>query len=199
MTKFLLIRHGETDAVGKVLTGWSPGWRLNQAGRRQVRRLTARLSGLPLRAVYTSPLERAIETAAPIAADHGLTARIAEDLGDICTGDWEGRRFEDLETMEAWREYNARRSCNRPPGGELISEVQDRMVRRLGLLRESHPGEWVAVISHGDPLRSVVCHCLGISLDLVTNFDISPASVSILEAASWGQRLVCLNLTGELG
>src|SRR5688572_29144837 len=97
MTTFLLVRHGDTGAIGKYLTGWTPGWRLNDQGKQQVRLLAQKLSDFPIKAVYTSPLERAVETAEALAVPHGLAARIRDRLGEFRLGDWEGKSFEELE------------------------------------------------------------------------------------------------------
>jgi broad specificity phosphatase PhoE len=198
MTTFLLIRHGETDALGKSMMGWMPGWHLNANGKQQVASLTERLARLPIRAVYTSPLERAIETAEPIARRHGLTHHPMEELGEIRMGEWEGLSMAELQLREDWRKFNTYRSGTRSPGGELIIEVQTRMIRQLQCLEERHSAETVAVVSHADPLRSVVAYYLGIPLDLMLRFEIAPASVTVVEAGDWGPRILCLNETGDV-
>lgn len=198
MTTILLIRHGETDAVGKIMAGWTPGWHLNAAGQEQGKRLTQRLARLPIRAIYSSPLERAIETAAPIAACHGLSPRIVDDMGELRLGAWEGLSFAQLERQVLWRRFHTSRGSVRAPGGEMVIEAQVRMVRQLEEIAGQHEGETVAVISHGDPLRSVIAHVLGISLDLMLRFEISPASVSVLEWGAGGTRMLCLNETGDI-
>jgi broad specificity phosphatase PhoE len=197
MTTFLLIRHGQTDAVGKVMAGWAPGWHLNAAGELQAKQLAQRLSGLPIRAIYSSPLERALETAAPIAETHGLAPETVAGLGELHVGEWQGTSFEELEKQSRWRDFNSTRGSVRAPGGELMLETQVRMVQEMERMAQRHDGELVAVVSHGDPLRSVIAHALGISLDLMLRFEISPGSVSVLE---WGgaPRVLCLNSTGEL-
>src|SRR5688572_27882304 len=131
MTTFLLIRHGETDAIGKSLMGWAPGWRLNNRGKAQAEQLALRLSRLPIRAVYTSPLERAVETAEPIASSHGLTPHVVDDFGEMRFGEWEGLTFEELDRREDWRQFNTVRSRMRAPGGEMMIETQTRMVRQI--------------------------------------------------------------------
>jgi broad specificity phosphatase PhoE len=197
VTTFLLIRHGETDAVGKSLMGWAPGWRLNPEGRRQVDRLAQRLARLPLRALYTSPLERARETAAAIAAPHGLTGEPLDELGEVHLGEWQGRTFTELDPQELWRRYNAFRAGVPAPGGELMIETQVRVVRTLIRLAARHPDQLIAIVSHGDPLRCILAHFLGIPLDLLARFEVSPASVSVLEFGPWSSRVLCLNHTGE--
>jgi broad specificity phosphatase PhoE len=141
MTTLLLIRHGETDAVGKSIMGWQPGWRLNQKGREQVEKLNLRLANLPIRAIYTSPLERAIETAMPIASQHGISVQRLEDLGEMQFGQWEGVNLNQLEEREQWRRFNTFRSGVRPPGGELMVETQARMIRRLECVSGDIPGD----------------------------------------------------------
>jgi len=197
MTTFLLIRHGETDAVGRTMAGRMPGWHLNPQGREQVQKLADKLSTLPLKAVYTSPLERAVETAVPIARRHGLEPQSVTELNEMHVGEWEGLSFEELETREEWKRFNTYRSATRCPGGEMMLDVQTRMMAALKRLRRIHMDEAVAVVSHGDPLRSAVAYYLGIPLDFMLRFEISPASLSVVEASDWGVRVLCLNATVE--
>src|SRR5437764_14516738 len=110
MTTFLLIRHGETDAVGKSLMGWMPGWHLNNRGKQQTEKLAERLARLPIRAVYTSPLERAVETAELIAVKHGLAPEPVQDLGEVHMGEWEGLSMRELERRQDWKMFNTLRS-----------------------------------------------------------------------------------------
>src|SRR6185437_12970186 len=117
-TTILLVRHGDTDAVGALLAGWKPGWHLNSKGREQVINLAQSLSRLPIETIYTSPLERAVETAEAIAMPHSVAPIVREDLGEFRFGDWEGRRFEDLSRDPLWDRFNATRSTVRSPGGE---------------------------------------------------------------------------------
>jgi broad specificity phosphatase PhoE len=198
MTTFLLIRHGNTDALGKRIAGSQPGWPLNQSGRTQVTNLAQRLSTRPLQAVYTSPLERAVETAEAIARMHGLTPRRQEELGEIKFGEWEGKTIAMLEEDPDWRRFNVSRGTVRPPGGEHMKEAQARMVACLDYLRTRHDAETVAVVSHADPLRSVIAQYLAIPLEMTLRFEINPASVSIVECADWGARVLCVNGTGDL-
>jgi probable phosphoglycerate mutase len=198
MTTFLLVRHGETDAVGKMIAGWQSGWHLNSAGKAQVEQLAQRLSRLPIAAVYTSPLERAVETAEPIAQCHGLNPQLQQQFGEFRFGEWEGKTIEELDGDSEWRRFNAHRSEVRAPGGELILETQARMVAQLRCVREAHPDEAVVVVSHGDPLRAVVAHYMGIPLDLLLRFEISPASVTVIKSGDWDSRVMCVNETGEI-
>jgi probable phosphoglycerate mutase len=178
--------------------GWRPGWHLNENGKRQVERLARRLERPAIQAIYSSPLERAVETATAIGKPHHLDPRLDEELGEFHAGEWEGLAIDDLDRREEWRRFNHFRGGTRAPGGELMIETQARMIRRVQALTERHPGETVAIVSHGDPLRAVVAHYLGIPLDLMLRFEISPASVSIVEVGEWGPRVLSVNeRTGE--
>ena len=198
MTKFLLIRHGDTDAAGKMLMGWQPGWHLNSTGQKQAQRVGQRLAKAPIRAVFSSPLERAHETAEAIAAPHGLAPIVIEDFGEIRFGEWEGLTISELDQREDWRRYNTFRSGTRPPGGELMIDVQRRMVRKLQSLTPQHADSTVAVVSHGDPLRAVIAYYLGLGLDHMLRFEVFTASVSILELSEWTARVLSINETGEI-
>jgi probable phosphomutase (TIGR03848 family) len=195
---FLLVRHGDTDAVGKYLAGWKTGCHLNENGRRQVRNLAERLSRFPIRAIYTSPLERTIETAEAIATPHELVARIKEGLGEFRFGKWEGMSFEQLQGDPEWLRFNTSRSSVRAPGGESMIKTQTRMVSAIEEVRVDHNGETIAIVSHCDPLRSLIASYLGASLDSMFRFEISPASVSVAQIWDDGARVLCVNHTGDI-
>jgi probable phosphoglycerate mutase len=193
LTTFLLVRHGETDAVGKSIMGWKPGWHLNSRGSAEVAALADRLVRLPVRAVYTSPLERAVETAGAIAERHGLEIQQVVELGEFHAGEWEGLTLAELDQRDDWHRFNQFRSGTRAPGGELMIETQARMIRQLTCIAARHREELVAIVSHGDPLRAVVAYYLGIPLDFMLRFEIDPASVSVVQVAEWGARVLCVN------
>jgi broad specificity phosphatase PhoE len=153
---------------------------------------------LPIRAVYTSPLERAIETAEVIAAPHELVPEIRAGISEFRFGEWEGMSLEDLGKDPEWHRFNQSRSSVRAPGGELIAETQTRMLSEMEHLRVRHDGETVAIVSHCDPLRSLIAHYLGTSLDLLLRFEISPASVTVVQGDGPGTRVLCMNHTGEI-
>ncbi len=153
---------------------------------------------MAIQAIYTSPLERAVETAETIGAPHQIVPSIREDLGEFRFGDWEGRTFAELNQDSRWRQFNATRSTVRAPGGELMTEVQTRMASEIENLRRKHDGETVVLVSHADPLRSLIAHYLEISLDLIFRFDISPASVSILRFVVGSPSILCLNRTRKI-
>ena len=200
MTTFLLIRHGETDAVGRSIMGWAPGWRLNENGRRQVERLAVRLKELPIQAIYTSPLERAVETAEAIARHHGITPQADDDFGEFHAGEFQGVAIAELDQRDDWRRFNAFRSGTRAPGGEIALETQTRVVRKIIEFGNKHRDQTVAIVSHGDPLRTAIAYFMGIPLDMLLRFEVHPASLSVLSLGDWGSKVLCVNdRSGELG
>lgn len=200
-TTFVLVRHAHYPAIGGFITGHGAGHTLDEEGREQARALAERLRSLPLAAVYTSPLERAVETAELLAAPHGRVVRTDQGLIELDPGEWTGATFAELEAMGSdspWRRFNMFRSGTPPPRGEHAAALQARMVAALDRLRTAHRGEMVAVVSHGDPIRTVLCYYLGIPLDLSLRVEIDLASVSILALHDAGPRLLLLNSTGQL-
>jgi probable phosphomutase (TIGR03848 family) len=194
----LLIRHALNDWVGKRLAGWTPDVHLNDEGRAQAAALAQRLAGAPLAAVYSSPLERTLETAQPLAEAHGLTVEMREGLGETRYGDWTGRSLKELKDEALWPVVQVYPGGARFPGGESMREVQARMVAELDAIRDAHPGQTVAVVSHSDPIKMAVAHYAGLPLDLFQRLSISPASVTAFAFTRFGPRLVCLNHTESL-
>lgn len=138
-----------------------------------------------------------METAEAIARPHGIEPRRDEDFGEVHAGAFQGIAISELDQRDDWRRFNTFRSGTRAPGGELMIETQTRMVRRVQALAETHREQTVAIVSHGDPLRSVVAFYLGIPLDLTLRFEISPASVSVVELSEWGARVTCVNALAD--
>ncbi len=188
-----LVRHAAHGLLGRTLTGRMPGVSLSPEGRAQAERLAARLAGEPIRAVLTSPLERARETAEPIAAALGLEPRVEPALNEIDFGEWTGRSFDALEDDPAWRRWNAARGLARPPGGEAMLAVQERMRDLLEGLAARHPGERVALVSHCDVIRAALLHVLGLGLDRYDRIAVDPASVSTVEIGAWDARVLSIN------
>lgn len=198
MTTFLLIRHGLTDLVDRAISGWMPGVHLNETGRGQALGLAERLARAPIAAIYSSPLERARETAEPLAERLGLEIRLLDELGEIRFGEWTGRTLDELSGEPLWQRFNALRSLTRVPGGELMLETRTRVIEALARLRRAQANELIAVVSHGDVIRAAVTYYAGVPLDLFQRIEIGPASVSVVEVSEYGPRLLRLNDTGSL-
>jgi broad specificity phosphatase PhoE len=177
ITRILLIRHGNNDFVGQTLVGRMPGIHLNQEGQDQVARLAKRLSNVKLSVVYCSPMERARETAA---AFEGIPFHISEELNEINFGDWTGLTFEDLQRRPEWDYFNRNRASATIPGGESLIQVQQRMLRKAEEVRQHHKGETIAFISHGDPIKALIAHYIGMDLGHLLHLEVGVASVSVI-------------------
>jgi broad specificity phosphatase PhoE len=198
-TRILLIRHASVDAIGKWLAGCAAGHSLNEQGKMEAQQLAARLTTIDLSAIYCSPLERAQETASAVAAQKQLQLITCNHLTDIDFGDWTGKTFSELYQNPEWHSFNQQRSTMRIPGGESMLDVVQRMLRTLDLIRDRHSDSNVAVFSHCDPIRAVITHCAGISLDLMQRISIDPASVSVLELYSHGAQILTVNNRSDCG
>ncbi len=186
------------DPVGHRLAGRAPGISLNGVGLAQAESLGQRFTGADIAAVYTSPLERARETAAGIATVVNRTAIDLAGLNEIDFGAWTGCSFAELQPLPEWQRFNLQRSTTRIPGGELMLEAQTRAVAAIENLRERHPAETVVAVSHSDVIKSVLAHYCGIPLDNLIRIEIAPASVSILALEPWGDRILRINHTGDM-
>ena len=191
MSTFYLIRHGLTDAVHERISGRTPGVHLNAAGQAQAEELAKRLSGLGIAAVFSGPLERVREMAAPLCQQLGLQLETTAAFDEVDFGEWTNRTFEELRGEPHWHRFNSFRSSVAPPGGELMLEVQARAVAKLEELRSRH--DVVAIVSHGDVIRGIVAHFLGLPLDFIHRLQIDPASITILQLEDWGPKLRLIN------
>ena len=166
-TYVLLIRHGENDWVGENrLAGRTPEVHLNETGRKQSARIVETLSDQELSAVYSSPMERCLETAQPVADAHGLAVTPESGVLEVDYGGWQGGSINELAKTPEWQLVQHAPSSFRFPDGETLFEVQVRAVDTVERIRQRHPNQVVAIFSHGDVIRTTVAHYLGIPIDL---------------------------------
>jgi len=199
MTTLILVRHGHTDTAGKRLTGWQRGVHLNERGRAQADALAARLRDVPVRALYSSPLERCRETAAPLARARSLPVRIRRGLIEVDYGEWSGRTLSQLRRTKLWRTVQHAPSSMTFPGGESLLGVQARAVAELDAITADHRRDTVAVVTHADVVRLALAHYAGIHLDDLQRLIVDPASISVVVLGTGVPRLVKVNDTGDLG
>lgn len=200
MVTIILVRHGENDWVKKKrLAGWIPGVHLNENGRIQAQNAADRLASLPIKAVYSSPVTRCVETAVPIAQPHQLHITELPEIGEVRYGKWEGKKIKKLAKKPAWNAVQHYPSRFQFPQGEALREVQFRATQALESLSIRHEKEMIVVVSHADVIKLVLAHYLGTHIDLFQRIVISPASVSILALMPNGVvRVLRLNDDGPL-
>jgi probable phosphoglycerate mutase len=196
MTLLLLIRHGENDFVktGKM-AGRIPGVHLNEKGQKQAQALGEALRDVQIKAIYSSPLERAMETSAPIAETHKLTIQQEPDLMDTDIGKWQGKSWKLLALKKEWKIVQNAPSRFRFPEGESFPECQLRIVNVLERVIKKHnkPQDIVAVVFHADPIKLAVAHFLGMPLDHFQRLGCDTGSLTAIHAGESGAHLVKMN------
>jgi probable phosphoglycerate mutase len=200
MAYILLVRHGQNDWVKKNrLAGWTPGVHLNEEGQKQVKELAGRLSQLPIKAIYSSPLERCMETAVALAQPHELEISQLAAVGEVRYGQWEGEKIKKLAKEKAWYAVQHYPSRFRFPDGESFLEVQQRAVEAVESLNNKHQKEIIVIVSHADVIKLVLAYYMGTHIDLFQLIGLSPASVSALALGeNGGVQVVRVNDSGPL-
>jgi probable phosphoglycerate mutase len=195
MTLLLLIRHGENDYTkASKLAGHLPEVHLNERGRKQVAELAEALAKVPIKAVYSSPLERARETAAPLAEKLGLEVQIRAGLVETSIGEWAGQELKALRKLPEWRVVQGAPSRFRFPNGESFAECQTRLVSEIEAILKVHKSdEIIAVVSHADPIKLVTAYYLGMPLDHFQRLACDTASVTVFMLGEKGVMLAKLN------
>lgn len=196
-TTIVLVRHGQTHTTGQVLPGRAKGLHLAPAGQEQATRAAERIAQLPaVAALYTSPLERARQTAAPIGRALSLTPQVRRGLLECDFGDWTGERLDRLMKLPEWATVQRAPSTFRFPGGESFTEMQHRIVGALEEIRDAHRGELVVCVSHADPIKAAVAHAMGTHLDLFQRIVISTCSITAITWTTHGPAVLTVNSTG---
>ena len=194
MTTFYLIRHGTNDVLPRALAGRLPDVHLNAQGQAEAQRVAERLSSKPIRHIFSSPMDRARETAAPLAAALRLPVQISPAINEVDFGDWQGQEMVALNSNEKWRRWTRFRGGHQLPNGEFMIAIQARVVSEMIRLKDQFRGEHIALFSHGDPIRSALCHWLGMPLDYMVRFEIATGSVSIVNLSDEGVSVQGMNL-----
>src|SRR5689334_17049144 len=195
MPLLLLIRHGENDYVktGRM-AGRLPDVHLNERGQQQAQELAEALAKAPIRALYSSPIERAMETAEPLAAKLGLEINIRPGLLETNIGDWSGMELKAVRKLPEWKTVQSAPSRFRFPGGESFVEIQSRLVNEIESIAKGYKaGELVACISHADPIKLIVAYYMGMPLDHFQRLACDTASVTMLMLGETGAALLKLN------
>jgi probable phosphomutase (TIGR03848 family) len=199
MALIILVRHGENDFVKKGrLAGRLPEVHLNKKGLAQAQAAAEALSRMlekaPVKAIYSSPLERTMETAEPIAKAFGLPIVPRPGLIETDCGEWQGKSVKQLSRLKIWRVVQSSPSTFQFPGGETFAETQYRISQELNQLAALHdPKDVIICVSHSDPIKLAVAYFLGLPLDLFQRIAVSPTSITALHVSDTGSHLLTLN------
>ena len=200
-TRVYLVRHGSTILSAEDRFAGETDVPLSDEGRDQLRKLSQRLSGERIKAVYASPLGRTLETGRILAGPHGLAVQPVEGLREIHHGHWEGKTRAEVE-----KEYPAEYAMWQgdpfnfaPPGGETGLSVTARAIPALLAVVGAHSGDQVIVASHKATIRLMIGSLLAFDLRRYRDFlDQSPASLNILDFKGAAQaRLSLFNDTSH--
>jgi probable phosphomutase (TIGR03848 family) len=195
MPLILLIRHGENDYTKKhKLAGYTPHVHLNERGQSQAQALADGLKDVPIKAIYSSPLERAVETATPIATVRGLEVQIEAGLLETNVGKWQGRSLAALRLQKHWKVVQSAPSRAQFPEGETFYECQTRIVTTLDAIsRKYKPHDIIACVFHADPIKLAVAHYIGLPLDHFQRLSCDTGSLTALYVSEAGASLIKLN------
>jgi len=201
MTLLYLIRHGET--------AWNAGGRfqgqrntpLNDTGRAQADIAALALTGRHFDAIYTSYLARATETAAIIATPHDLTLIPDARLREASFGEWEGLSLAEVtarwpDTIAAWRADSLH---TRPPGGETLEHVKERVAEFAAKIVRLHPAGSLCIVGHGGSLRALVALALDADPSVFRHLRLANGSISIITLGDGPSSLYLLNDVCHLG
>ena len=199
-TMVLLVRHGLTPTTGVKLPGRARGLHLSDEGRRQAEAAAARIGKIAkVVAIYSSPLERARETAQIIAKARNMAVRIERGLLELDIGMWTGIALKDAGSKPEWKAVQQHPSGFRFPDGESFTEMQTRITGAIARMVARHAGRIVVAVSHADPIKAAVAHALGTPLDLFQRIMIGTASISALAySPSSSSALTVNSMDGDL-
>lgn len=183
MTRLVLIRHGEQEAAARGRCYGSLDIGLSPAGEAQAHRLAHALSELELTAVISSPLRRAVRTAEPIAAAHGLTVAVNEALCELDFGQLEGRSFDEVAATEPelYQQWMTDPTTVVFPGGESFHDLHRRTLRAVDELRAAHADQTIVLVTHGGVIRAIVADALGLQAKRIFQLAVEPARLSVLD------------------
>ena len=195
MPLLLLIRHGENDYTKKnKLAGRLPGVHLNERGQEQAQALAEALKDVPIKAIYSSPLERAVETATPIAKVRRLELQIEKGLLETNVGKWQGHSLASVRLQKHWKVVQHAPSRAQFPEGETFYECQTRVVAALDkIIRSQKPQDIIACVFHADPIKLAVAHYIGLPIDNFQRLTCDTGSITALALGETGANLIKSN------
>jgi len=194
MPTLILARHGETDVIGKRLTGRITGIHLNANGRKQAYDIAESLHEVKISAIFSSPLERAMETAKPLSEACGIPISPHSGLIEINFGAWQGRPYKQLQKLKLWETVHSAPSKVTFPAGESFPTAQQRMIASLQEIFSVMGEKDIAIcFSHCDPIRLALAYFLNMALDDFQRLSVEPGSLSLVSLIDMKPHLGQIN------
>ena len=202
-TRLVLVRHGETLANREFRYIGARDDALSERGYGQAEKLAEALSILPIVAVYSSPLQRAYQTAAPIATQCQAQLQVLDELTECHFGEWEGlsrmevlaRSSQDERLLHTWEAD----PTIAPPGGESFASVHTRVCAAVERLALVHPDQTIVLVSHVGPIKVLLCAALGAPLSSLFQIFLDPATISVIDWRQSRPLVRLLNSHAHLG
>ncbi|HWQ47114.1 MAG TPA: histidine phosphatase family protein [Longilinea sp.] len=196
MTTLLLIRHADNDYTGKRLPGRLPNVHLNEKGLAQADSLVNLLSEIPIHAIYSSPLTRALETAQALAKSRNLQINSHLGLIELDYGDWEGKEFTELRKLPAWKDILDDPEQYSFPNGESAPAAQARVTATLdSLLETADEDSVIACFSHGAMISLATAYYLDMPLKKYHGLFVDTCSITAIQIIKGSVKLLYYNLT----
>ena len=197
MAKLYLIRHGETDYNNSLRFQGQIDIPLNQKGIQQAEKVAGFLKDIPLHAIYSSTLQRALTTAEIIGRAKGIEPQATDALREMSFGIWENMNSKDIQKKYAkeWKDFFASPAVTRIPQGESMSEVQKRAYPVVQEILDRYPEGDVACVAHGGVIRVLICTMLGLDLNRAWHLHVGNASVTCFYYWGRSYTLDYANLT----
>lgn len=201
-TRLILVRHGQTEwNVGAERFRGRIDIALNEMGLAQAQAVAERLAALPLAAIYSSPLRRAVETAEPTARKSGVTVQTLEGLIDISYGRWEGHSHAEVAELypdlyHQWRHSPHLVTC---PDGESLDEVRSRALAAVKEMARSHEGHTILIVAHQVVNKVLVCAMLGLNNSRFWHIQQDNGCINIFDYEDGAFKAILINDTCHLG
>lgn len=200
VTRILAIRHGQTAWNASGIVQGHTDIALDARGLWQAQQLARALADADVQAVYSSDLARARQTAAPLAACHGLALQLDAGLRERAFGEFEGLSFVQVE--QRWPEqalrWRRRDADWGAPGGEVLRDFCDRALAAVIRLASAHRGQCIALVTHGGVLDALYRQATGIALDAPRSWQLLNAGINRLLASDQGLMLLAWGDVGHL-
>lgn len=196
--EIFLIRHGQTDWNREQRIMGARPIPLNVMGIQQSEAMGRVLKTVKLKAIYSSPLRRALQTAKAIARGSTLKVVEAPEVQEINYGQWVGKKFSEVKNEPAYLTYHSSPRDAEIPGGEKMEDVHRRAVGFIETLRKRHKEGKVVVVSHADVIKTILVHYLDLSLNDILKIRIDNASLSILHFNGMSTRILGMNCHSHL-
>jgi broad specificity phosphatase PhoE len=175
MTTILLIRHGDNESLSKYLPGHLTGIHLNEAGKTQALLVAESLKGVQIKSIISSPLERAVETATPLAEKLNLSVDIQNGFIEMNTGSWTGKNFTEIKEDPVWKKLREDPENHTFPDGETFADAQMRLWDALKTTIETHDDNAiVAIFSHSDCIKLLLAKAMDAPMKRYYSFSVDP-------------------------